>query len=464
MEATIAQVLHMGLVDCHIADTAGIRCGDSNGSRDACLARYVLEADGGNTHILQDLSAEGADEDPVEAGIRIHILHRPVLVDSTAPPSAIADNLDGLGLAGRSPANLAFVNLQVLASKQVDGVISTSILVHREEVNVQLGNAVHVEATTHITAGWACHRDIHIANPSTVDLVPASPIGIDANVEASDLEVLADEGLTTLGRAIKVNGLHGLVAGQGGTGLNGQVAGMVTLAKDQPVLLTGIGGALDNAQVRVCPNHAHISCPVREAVIHLVGRAGWGDDDDAATPCREAGHTHLVGILVGRGGPTATEPEPAWAHHPAVGEGHRARAVKDLLLRMGQDLAGAVDREGIGGVDKELPRPHEPQHDIVGDGRVRPNGDRTPNQQRGIGASNTGNGHGQAITELVHREDGVVELAGVLEARIDEELATHVQVITEREDQRAPILEDVVELRIEVRTQQNLIAVPCFDS
>ena len=171
-----------------------------------------------------------------------------------------------------------------------------------------------------------------------------------------------------------------------------------------------------------------------------------------------------IGGIVGGCCPPTAEAEPSWTDDPTVREGNAACTIKHLLLRMGQDLAGAVDREGIGGVDKELPRPHEPQHDIVGDGRVRPNGDRTPNQQRGIGASNTGNGHGQAITELVHREDGVVELAGGLEARIDEELATHVQVITEREDQRAPILEDVVELRIEVRTQQNLIAVPCFDS
>ena len=57
-----------------------------------------------------------------------------------------------------------------------------------------------------------------------------------------------------------------------------------------------------------------------------------------------------------------------------------------------------------------------------------------------------------------------MQLAGALEAGIDEELATYIQVSTEGEDQAAAVLQDVIKLGIEVRTQQNLIAVPCFDS
>ena len=57
-----------------------------------------------------------------------------------------------------------------------------------------------------------------------------------------------------------------------------------------------------------------------------------------------------------------------------------------------------------------------------------------------------------------------MKLARRLEACIDEKLAAHVQVIAEREDQAATVLQDVVELRIEVRTQEDLITVPCFDS
>lgn len=57
-----------------------------------------------------------------------------------------------------------------------------------------------------------------------------------------------------------------------------------------------------------------------------------------------------------------------------------------------------------------------------------------------------------------------MELARCLQARVDKKFAAHIQVVTEGENQAATVLQDVVELRIEVRAQQDLIAVPCFDS
>ncbi len=84
MEATIAQVLHMGLVDCHIADTAGTRCGDSNGSRDACLARDVLERTVSQARAMETFCIVSSDKDSVVARFHIKPLKRPTLVHRAA--------------------------------------------------------------------------------------------------------------------------------------------------------------------------------------------------------------------------------------------------------------------------------------------------------------------------------------------------------------------------------------------
>ena len=211
------------------------------------------------------------------------------------------------------------------------------------------------------------------------------------------------------------------------------------------------------------PYNADRFVGVSEWTIDLMGTPRWGNNDSTST-CGDTRGAGVVGVRIGcRRTPTTKSPPP-WANNTSVCERDRPQSVKDLLLCMREDLAGAIDSKNFPAIDKQLARSYKPQDNVVRDGRIRTHCDSTAYQEGNLAAADAGNGHGQAITELVHREDGVVELAGGLEARIDEELATHVQVITEREDQRAPILEDVVELRIEVRTQQNLIAVPCFDS
>ena len=200
------------------------------------------------------------------------------------------------------------------------------------------------------------------------------------------------------------------------------------------------------------PYNADRFVGVSEWTIDLMGTPRWGNNDSTST-CGDTRGAGVVGVRIGcRRTPTTKSPPP-WANNTSVCERDRPQSVKDLLLCMREDLAGAIDREGVGGIDKELAWTDEPQEDVIRDGGIHSHRNGTAYQEGGLSASNARQGRCEAVAELVHRENGVMQLAGALEAGIDEELATYIQVSTEGEDQAAAVLQDVIKLGIEVRTQ-----------
>ena len=198
------------------------------------------------------------------------------------------------------------------------------------------------------------------------------------------------------------------------------------------------------------PYNADRFVGVSEWTIDLMGTPRWGNNDSTST-CGDTRGAGVVGVRIGcRRTPTTKSPPP-WANNTSVCERDRPQSVKDLLLCMREDLAGAIDSKNFPAIDKQLARSYKPQDNVVRDGRIRTHCDSTANKEGYLAAADASNGHGQAIAELVHGQDGIMQLAGVLQARIDEELATYIQVSTEGEDQAAAVAQDVVELRIEVR-------------
>lgn len=207
------------------------------------------------------------------------------------------------------------------------------------------------------------------------------------------------------------------------------------------------------------PYNADRFVGVSEWTIDLMGTPRWGNNDSTST-CGDTRGAGVVGVRIGCRRTTTTKSPPPWANNTSVCERDRPQSVKDLLLCMREDLAGAIDREDFPAIDKQLARSYKPQDNVVRDGRIRTHCDSTAYQEGNLAAADAGNGHGQAIAELVHGQDGIMQLAGVLQARIDEELAAHIQVRAEREDQATAVAQDVVELRIEVRAEEDFIACP----